>query len=368
MYKMQKIIRPIICMSHFILLVAFSSCRPYASSKPQNVILFIGDGMGVSHITAAKTVKGTLNLEAFYVMGLLTTHCEDRFITDSGASATAFATGNKTYYHGISMSGSGVPMKTVLEYAEEKGMSTGLVVTSRITHATPAAFAAHARERNLQSDIAEDLIRSGAEVLFGGGLAYFLPNSDERSRRNDEKNLLEVLKKRVYIALNRNDFDAMGTPPAAVGLFAESHLPPADERIVSLSEMTQKALDILSVNPVGFFLMVEGSQIDFAGEDNESDYLISETIDFDEAVGVGLSFASENPNTLVIVTADHETGGYALNDGSIENRVITEPRFTSDDHTGSMVPIFAKGPKDQLFGGIHDNTYVGKTLIELIVE
>jgi len=114
--------------------------------------------------------------------------------------------------------------------------------------------------------------------------------------------------------------------------------------------------------------MVEGSQIDFAAEDNESDLLIKEMIDFDEAVGAGLSFASRNSNTLVLVVADHEAGGYALNDGSIENKVITEPRFTTNDHTGTMVPIFAKGPMSPIFGGIHDNTYIGKMLIELIQE
>ncbi len=368
MYKTQKIVKQIPIMSLFVLLMGFSCWRSNVPSIPKNVILFIGDGMGVTHITAARTVKGKLNLEEFKVAGLLTTHCEDRFVTDSGAAATALATGNKTYYYGISMTASGFPMKTVLEYAEEKGKSTGLVVTSRITHATPAAFASHARDRGFQSEIAEDLIQSGAEVLFGGGLAYFLPDSNEQSRRNDEKNLMEKLKKSYYIALNRNDFDTMGTPQAAVGLFAVSHLPPADQRIVSLTEMTQKALDILSANPTGFFLMVEGSQIDFAGEDNESDPLIKEMIDFDEAVGAGLSFASRNTNTLVLVVADHETGGYALNDGSIENKVITEPRFTTNDHTGSMVPIFARGPMAHLFGGIHDNTYIGKMLIELIQE
>ena len=351
----------------FVLLLSFLvTCRMNRSEYPKNIILFIGDGMGVAHITAARTVRGELNLDDFPVMGLLTTHCEDRFITDSGAAATALATGFKTYYHGISMNASGDTLKTVLEYAEEEGKSTGLVVTSRITHATPAAFAAHARERDLQSEIAEQLVNCGTEVLFGGGLAYFLPRSDTRSRREDDKNVLEELRKSYHVALDRETFERMGNPGAAAGLFAESHLPPADRRIVSLSEMTQKALEILSANPAGFFLMVEGSQIDFAAEDNDSAYLIQEMIDFDEAVGIGLSYARKHPYTLVIVTSDHEAGGYALNDGNIEAREITEPRFTCDHHTGSMVPIFAIGPMSPLFGGIHDNTFVGKILIDLI--
>ncbi len=151
----------------------------------------------MAQITAGKTVRGGLNLEAFPVMGLLTTHCEDRFVTDSGAAATALATGFKTHYYGISMNASGDPFKTVLEYAEEGGKSTGLVVTSRITHATPAAFASHEKDRHEQSEIAEQLLNSGTEVLFGGGLAYFLPQSDERSKREDDENVLDELRKNI---------------------------------------------------------------------------------------------------------------------------------------------------------------------------
>ena len=203
MYKIQKNMKFILSINLFVIIISFSCWRSNVSSIPKNIILFIGDGMGVSHITAAKTVKGKLNLEEFKVTGLITTHCADRYVTDSGAAATALATGNKTYYSGISMTASGVPMKTVLEYAEEKGMSTGLVVTSRITHATPAAFASHVRDRYLQSEIAEDLVQSEVEVLFGGGLAYFLPNSDEQSRRKDEKNLIKIKGKNCKVLVKQ---------------------------------------------------------------------------------------------------------------------------------------------------------------------
>lgn len=352
----------------FILLISFSFYQIGASEGPKNIIFFIGDGMGVSHITAGKTVKGELNLEKFKVMGLITTHCSNRYVTDSAAGGTALATGFKTNKYYLSMLPSGKPLKTVLEYAEECGKSTGLVVTSRITHATPACFVSHLKSRDYEDIIAEDLLNSDIEVLFGGGLNYFLPGSDARSKRNDDRNLLVELKKKYAVALTRKDFEALGKTSAAFGLFALDSLPPIEQRIVSLAEMTKKALDILSTNSKGFFLMVEGSQIDCAGHNNDSDYLIDEMIDFDEAVGEGVVFASKNPNTLIVVTSDHETGGYALIDGSVKNRKITKTGFASDYHTGTMVPVFALGPMDDIFGGIHDNTYIGKKLIELITD
>ena len=149
---------------------------------------------------------------------------------------------------------------------------------------------------------------------------------------------------------------------------SNSSLPPEKEFKITLSEFTQKALDILSSNECGFFLMVEGSQIDWAGHDNDNEYLISETIAFDKAVGIGLQFAKKHSDTLIIVTADHETGGYAPLQGSVEKQMITKAAFTTTGHTGEMVPLFAYGPASQRFGGIHDNTYIGKTLIELVLQ
>ncbi len=132
--------------------------------------------------------------------------------------------------------------------------------------------------------------------------------------------------------------------------------------------MTEKAVRILSKDPDGFFLMVEGSQIDWEGHDNNLDGIIGETVDFDNAVGVGMDFAESDGRTLVLVTSDHETGGFAVHGGSIENRTISSASFTTGGHTGSMVPLFAFGPGAGLFGGIHDNTFIGKTMIELLTS
>jgi alkaline phosphatase len=333
---------------------------------PKNIILFIGDGMGVAHITAAKTVKGKLFLEQFPVGGFITTHASNAYITDSAAGATAIATGFKTYNGAISISPSGDTLKTVLEYAEEYGKSTGLVATCSITHATPACFAAHVRNRSDNAAIAEQIAASNAEVLFGGGLGFFLPASQGDSLRKDDKDLVALLKQSSVVITTPEEFIQLGTPDRVVGLFALEHPPAVDQRIISLADMTRKAIDILSKNASGFFLMVEGSQIDWEAHDNESDGIIAETIDFDDAVGIGIEFAKREGQTLIVVTADHETGGYALEGGSVEMKTVTKTGFATHSHTGVMVPLLAFGPASQRFGGIHDNTFVGETLIQLI--
>ncbi len=330
---------------------------------PKNIILFIGDGMGVAHITAAKVVHGTLNLERFKTMGLLTTNAHDEFVTDSAASGTALATGRKTNNGAVSVSPEGEPLKTVLEWAEEKGKSTGIVVTCSVTHATPAVFVSHVDQRQKEDQIAEAITAAGLEVLFGGGLSYFEPNSVKGSNRKDNKDLVKELEKHMKVSLSVETFRQENHCDRFAALLAAEALPEADKRNITLAEMTQKAVRILSQNKKGFFLMVEGSQIDWGGHANDKDDIITEMIDFDNAVGVGLDFAKTEPQTLVIVTADHETGGFALHDGSVPNRTVTRTGFTTTDHTAAMVPLFALGPGSDVFGGIHDNTFVGQTMI-----
>jgi alkaline phosphatase len=162
------------------------------------------------------------------------------------------------------------------------------------------------------------------------------------------------------------EFQKLAKPKRLVGLFDPGHLPRADKREITLPAMTAKAIEILAQNKKGFFLMVEGSQIDWGGHDNNSEYIIMEMVDFDNAIGVGLDFAKGNQETLVIVTADHETGGYSLLEGSVAEKKITKTGFTTGSHTGVMVPIFAYGPGSEVFGGINDNTLVGKKLIEYV--
>jgi alkaline phosphatase len=331
---------------------------------PRNVILFIGDGMGVSQVTAAKVARGRLRMEEFPTIGLLSTHAADTFLTDSAAAATALASGEQTLDGVVGLSPEKRVLKTAMEYAAERGKSIGIVVTSAVTDATPAAFVAHVEDRDYQEAIAEQIVQSRLSVIFGGGWAYFLPRTMPGGDRHDNRNLLAELASRMTVVTTAQGFQALGAAQPAAALFAPKALPPAKERTVSLAEMTRKALAILSHNEQGFFLMVEGSQIDGGGHINEFPFLVEETVDFDEAVGIGLDFTRTNLDTLIIVTADHETGGFALHDGSVANRIVTGGGFTTTGHTGTMVPLFAHGPGSGLLGGMHENTFVGQQLVE----
>lgn len=355
-------------ISGLFLLLLISSFPASALEKavPKNIILLIGDGMGIAQITAGKIVKKHLNLEEFKQLGLLMTHSGNALVTDSAASGTAMATGYKTDNKAISVSHDDEPLKTVIEYAQEVNKVTGLVVTSSITHATPAVFAAHVKSRKNQTLIAEQLSKSGVDVLLGGGWGYFVPNTTKGSFRNDHKNLLVELAEHTIVIQTEKEFNELGDVDSVVGLFARKALPGADQRSPGLSEMTQKAIQILSKNQKGFFLMVEGSQIDWAGHDNDADGIIREMIDFDNAIGIALDFAKNNNETLVLVTADHETGGFAIHDGSVTKQQITETQFTQSDHTAEMVPVFAYGPGASDFTGIGDNTKIGKLLIHYL--
>ncbi|MCB0282750.1 MAG: alkaline phosphatase [Calditrichae bacterium] len=335
----------------------------FASETPKNIILFIGDGMGPAQITALKTVTGTPNLERFKNAGFATTYSEDEYVTDSAAGATALATGFKTYNGAISVDAAHQKLKTVLEYAEELGKSTGLVATCSITHATPAAFAAHQPSRKMNNEIADDITASGTDVIIGGGLSFFLPKSADNSAREDEKDLFSKLKSSHNLVNNDNEFKNFHGKNL-VYLYAKEHPGKANERTLSLKEMTSKAIEVLSQNDNGFFLMVEGSQIDWGGHANESDYIISEIVDFDGAVGAGLDFAEKNKETMIVVTADHETGGYSLLGGSIAEKKVTKTEFTTKGHSAVMVPVFSFGPGSDVLTGIIDNTLIGKTIIK----
>jgi alkaline phosphatase len=337
-----------------------------ARTHPTNIIFMIGDGMGVGQVTAAKIESGDLNMERLPVGGLVTTFAGNTLVTDSAASGTAYATGHKTDNGAISVAPGGEPLKTVLEYAEERGMATGLVVTCSITHATPAVFAAHVENRNEEMEIAQQIAASGVDVLFGGGSSFFLPSDVPGGARKDGLNLIDRLRERMPVALSASEFRRLPKGRAAAALVTPGHPPRADMREPSLPEMTRKAISILSRDEDGFFLMVEGSQIDWAGHENEHDWLMQEVADFDDAVGLALDFAELDGRTLVVVTADHETGGYSVLDGSLEWHEVTRPSFCTGDHSANMVPILAYGPGSEAFGGINDNTDVGMTLIDYV--
>lgn len=320
--------------------------------KPKNIVLLIGDGMGVTQIYAAMSVvNDTLNFEKFKVIGFHKTYSANNYITDSGAGGTALATGNKTKNKRIAVDSLGNSIKSILEYAEENNLATGLVSTSAITHATPASFIAHDTSRYNYENIAKDFLDVDIDLFIGGGKKHF----DERE---DGLNLIDSLKENNYYIIDGfNSFDPKQNGKFAV-FTAKGHNPEVNKgRGDMLPVSTQKALAFLDKSEKGFFLMVEGSQIDWGGHDNDIEYVTSEVIDFDKAVGEALKFAELDGETLVIVTADHETGGLSLIGGDINKREISA-HFSTDDHSGVMVPVFAYGPGAESFGGIYQNTDV----------
>jgi alkaline phosphatase len=352
-----------------ILLILFVFClAPSTADLPQNIILMIGDGMGVAHVTAGRTAKGSLALDAFKTVGLVLTHAHgDDYITDSAASATAMATGATTYNGAIGVGPDSVARKTALERARETGRRTGVVVSCSITHATPAAFVAHVPFRAMELEIAEQIARSETDLYLGGGWGWFLPEKKHGRRRDGRDLVLEMMGRGYAYVSSDEEFGKVdwGRTEKVLGLFAENHVGWAAERKPSLARMTARALEFLSKSSRGFFLVVEGSQIDWAGHNNDSRRIVEEMVDFDDAIAEALRFAGGHPNTLIIVTADHETGGYAIVGGSLRERRV-EGKFSTDEHTGTMVPLFAIGPGAERFGGIRSHSDIGEALLEML--
>ena len=322
----------------------------------KNIILMIGDGMGIGQITAGMYATGnTLNLESFPVVGLQKTHAYNDLITDSAASATAIACGVKTYNGAIGVNKDTLPIKTIIEEAEENGLRTGLVATSTIVHATPASFIAHQPMRNMYEFIADDILESDIDLLIGGGLKYF------NSQRMRGRSLLPKLRQRGFTISGISDAELVEVDLSRATKFAyftanDAPIPSTTGRdyLPAASKIATRFLN--NRRKKGFFLMIEGSQIDWGGHANDTEYIISEVQDFDRAIGEILDFAKENKETLVIVTADHETGGFAINPLSKRDSIIGA--FTSKYHTATMVPVFAYGPGAELFNGIYDNTAI----------
>lgn len=329
---------------------------------PFSVILYIGDGAGVSYWSAAKLSASELGIEALPVVGLVDVEASNARVTDSAAGATAFASGVRTFNGAIGMGPDSTPVRTVLELAESRRMATGLVATSSLTHATPAAFVAHVPSRNYHMEIAEGIASKDIEVLLGGGRRYFDP-----AQRPDGADLLRRITRGATYVTTAEEFRAldMSTVPKLVGLFSDTFPPPAGSREPSLAELTRGALDVLSRERRGFFLMVEGSQIDWRGHENAPlREVISEVLDFDFAIREGLQYQRERrSNTLILVVADHSTGGLGLHP---DPAGVFRAHYTTLSHTAEMVPLFAGGPGAAVFGGIKDNDLVGRLLLELV--
>ncbi|MCB0805685.1 MAG: alkaline phosphatase [Bacteroidales bacterium] len=335
----------------FVCVSATQGQTATGKSEPvRNIILMIGDGMGVAQVCAAITVNhGQLNMAEFPVTGFSKTSSATDYITDSGAGATAIAIGEKTYNHAIGMDADTMAKPTILEIASHHGKSTGLVVTSQVTHATPAAFVAHQPDRYMYEQIASDFLNSDIDLFIGGGLDHF-------TKREDNNDLTAFLASDGYqLVYKMKDLEKIKSGKVAGLLYDDKPPRYSKGRKDMLPEATKKAIEILSQNKSGFFLLVEGSQIDWACHKNNDKYMIEETFDFDEAVKIARQFAEKDGHTLVIVTADHETGGLTLPEGDLKSGDV-KAKFSSLSHTGIMVPVFAFGPGSSQFTGVYENT------------
>jgi len=329
--------------------------EPDGLPSAKNIIFLIGDGVGLTQITAGMYHNNNKTaLEDFPFIGLHKCHAYNDLVTDSAAGATAFASGVKTVNGAIGMDHTGAKKQTILEEAEKRGLSTGLIATSTIVHATPAAFIAHVPNRRLYEDIALDMMDTEVDLIIGGGKAFF-------TRREDEKNLYSDLKSRNYVVYDYLDDDMKNIDLPENSNFAyftadKDPLPRSQGRDY-LIPATKKALDFLSNrSPKGFFVMIEGSQIDWGGHANNAEYVLDEFDEFDKVVKICLKFAEANGETLVVVTADHETGGLSINPESTMKDLKTS--FSTGGHTATIIPVFAFGPGAERFTGLYDNTEI----------
>jgi alkaline phosphatase len=295
------------------------------AGQAKNIILLIGDGMGPSQFIAARLYSNRImgrELRMVEVMkdghtAYLTNDTADSIVTESAAAATQISCGVKVPALVVGMGSDGkTPCMTILEFVKTRGKTTGLVTTSGITDATPASFVAHVSHRSDEASVAVQEIALDVDVLMGGRKQFFLPETFPGSKRKDSRNLLEEAKAAGYTLVGTADEMRHAPDGKILGLFSMSNMSfeidRAQTKEPSLSEMTAKALQILSQGQKGFFVMIEGGRIDHAAHRNDAAATIKDMLAFDEAVGVALDFARQNPDTLLIVTADHETGGMTL--------------------------------------------------------
>lgn len=403
------------------------------NKKIENVIYMIPDGFNADYATNYRMYKGENAIWDQHLKGMYTTHSANSNITDSAAAGTAMATGEKTNNGMISVDTEGNELETILEASQQEDMSTGLVATSTITHATPAVFASHVDNRDDETEIAKQMVANEVDVLLGGGKNNFLPESEGGNQV--EVNLLEQAREQGYEfietrdALQKNIDIDVERGDKLLGLFADDALSPemhrTDTEEPSLADMTESAIDVLEEDKDGFFLMVEGSQIDWAGHANDAAWAMNEVEAFEEAVEKAIEFAEKDGKTLVVIGGDHETGGMTVgangssdanpellknvtatgdhmasklnkersnanevietytdfeltkkearkiqqadNTANAINSIISDRAsigWTSSNHTGVANVVYAYGPKSDQFSGFHDNTDLPKIITD----
>ena len=333
-----------------------------AQQNPRNVIFVVGDGMGTAQVHASIVAQQSDNSAflRFPITGFSRTHSNNKYTTDSGAGGSALMTGHKIDNYHISLSSDGTPYPSFLTKAKQSGLAAGFVVTSTVVDATPASTYAHVPYRKMFDTISLQMVQSGFDVMIGGGKKYFLPEN-----RKDGLHLLDSLGTRGYrLAFSPSQLDSIHEGPVCA-LISEGNPDSAPSRGSFLKSAVLKALEIVGKNNKGFVLMVEGSQIDWANHNNDSSYLEAELADFESVLQTLIDFVERDGNTLLVVTADHESGGLTLPSGKISHGA-NKMHFATGGHTGVMVPLFAMGPGAERFSGIHQNTDFYNIILSLL--
>ncbi|MFZ2490346.1 MAG: alkaline phosphatase [Thermoanaerobaculia bacterium] len=324
------------------------------STRPKSVILIVGDGVGVAHVTAAKLLRGSeFQVGRMPVAGLMTTHSASSLVTDSAAAATAMATGVKAVNRTVGVDANGTPVRNVVEAAEAAGRATGTVTTGAFWDATPASFVAHHKSRYDVLPIVQAFLGSGIDLIAGGGAEWFgVEGRPELAGVVASSNVTLVTTRDALVT-------AKGDRVLAVFPMAKNEMDAAEAPLPVLASW---AIERLSRDPDGFFLLLEHEGTDGTGHNNLTDEFKKAMVSLDETVGVALEFARTRGNVLVIVTGDHETGGLTL-DVKNEQLVFV---WSNKGHTAAFVPVFAFGPGSERFEGLIDNTDLGKALLELV--
>jgi alkaline phosphatase len=318
------------------------SISSYANEPIKQVIFIIGDGMGLNQMCKLDSPN---HFERANYIGLSKTYSASHKVTDSAAGGTALACGVKTQNGMIGMNADSIPVNSILSVLKEKGFSTGIVASCRINHATPASFYAHQPNRNMDAEILADLYANGPDVFVAGGNKLLS---------------VESLEKAGYKYVNNiGDLQKQENGKVACVLATED-MPNALERGNEITLGTAEAIRLLEKNEKGFFIMIEGSQIDWAGHNNQADYMLAEMQDINKVIGLCMDYADANPGTLVIVTADHETGGTTIVGEE------KEYKYTTGNHTGAMVPVYSYGTGAENFSGIFENTTFKDKILNLM--
>ncbi|HPN38790.1 MAG TPA: alkaline phosphatase [Melioribacteraceae bacterium] len=346
-----------------ILAVVVFTTAFYCQDTPKNIIFMIGDGMSINSVGISEMFFDNSPFRKFTHTGLVVTVAADKLITDSAAGATAFSTGYRTNKLMVAYKPDSTKVETILEFLSDKGYATGIIATSSLTDATPACFGTHSISRYNFNDIAEQYSNLKIDYLVGGGTQYFLPEN-MGGARTDGKNIVENFTSKGFNFVDKiEDVINYNKKEPLFGLIGYDEMPEAWNRKFSLGEVTKSGLNYLSNTGKNFFIMVEGSQIDNVNHGNNKDGLIAELSDFNTAVNCALNFAEKDKNTLVVVIADHDTGGLSVINGDL-NKKQFDIGWTTKNHAANMVAVFAKGPGAEKFTGILDNYQIGRILFE----